>query len=855
MASSAMIMFWMTMMYIPLSSKMKAVSASYQYPDEPYINFTTETNHTCPQGCSTCSDMRYICTSLNVSTVLQTFPITVQYLQLTDIPSVLDIENNTFKRYASLRYLDISRNRIKSIVQGSLGGLWKLEYFKISQSGAIIYNYFQKSPRSLKDMDNKTLCDLKALKYLDMRGNNMMSLDRIVDRLIALTKACRNCTTDYLDLSYTNDVDVKNAQIQSYTLKKPKMAVFKKLNVKVLKLDGNHISSIEHGFGVLLNSVKYISLRANYIKVSFWQDGNIFFLVNFLIMYNLKVVDMGGNAYLPIKVSHPIHRRSNNMQIFPENLEEIYADNIALTKEFYFWDNDICMSTPNLKVLDMSNTIVAGLGASLLGLYNLKYLNFQNSRIIFTDPNALNCKNFPKLQTLLLGNVDFRPMYTQLNDTVSAFQNCSTIKSIDLENTNYADPQVNTFIDMENVRYINLSNNGIVSLDIDLHNNWNLKLLNLSSNRISQLPKLMMSQLDHTAKKAKENLTKLVVDLSFNPLLCGCGQQQFIEWMKTTRVKFYNFESYRCLGNTEYHLLHTLSIEETALMCKMTTIVSVSSSIGVMILLGILSLVIYAKRHRLEYLWLMTRQMARRTLQTKKQPDDYRIFNYHGFLSYSSNDDISIIVKIQEKIEEEFGLCLVIHQRDFIPGELINTNIIHFIEASRKVIILMSNNYLESRWCNFEFELSRNKRLDATYDTMVMILLHDLKDLNKDKISSSLKSYLGQETFLQWPKDSSQNPAFWLRLKEALDFGDVENGTDDDDGTDHTGSTQDNMIENQDEGYPGAELIQLDEPRDVNAFHYDGVMHDDVVVHHNDNSILMTVDAEVHIDDDIQPLL
>ncbi|CAH1795461.1 unnamed protein product, partial [Owenia fusiformis] len=374
------------------------------------------------------------------------------------------------------------------------------------------------------------------------------------------------------------------------------------------------------------------------------------------------------------------------------------------------------------------------------------------------------------------------------------FQNCSNVKSIDLENTKFTQPDLHTFSDMVSVQYINLSANGINSLDIDLRKNMNLELLNVSSNLITHLSSFMMSQLDDITR---QNQSRLVVDLEHNPLLCGCSQLEFIKWMNTTRVHFHNNKSYNCLRNSEYILIHLLSIEKTTLMCQMTLIVSVATSLGVMIILGIICCIIYVKRHRLEYMWLMSRQMVRRLLRRKTQCDDYRVFNYHAFLSYSSSDDISVIVKIQEKMENEFGLCLSIHDREFIPGEFIVSNIVHFIEVSRKVIILMSNNYLESRWCNFEFELSKNKRLDATYDTMVMILLHDLKDLNKDKISSSLKSYLGQKTYLQWPKDSSQNPAFWLRLKEALDFGDVQNGNG---GISRNGANENMIQDNTNEG-------------------------------------------------------
>ncbi|CAH1795462.1 unnamed protein product, partial [Owenia fusiformis] len=342
---------------------------------------------------------------MNVTSVPQTFPASIQYLQLTDIPTVLDIQNYAFKRYINLRYLDISRNQIKTIWQKSLQGLGRLEYLKNSQSGVMIFDYYSTSSL-LRVFEEKALADLRSLKYLDFRGNSMLGLDRVMNRLHPLVKL--NQTIDYLDLSFTNDIDDKSVAIQSYVLKKQKMIIFKRLKVKVLKLDGNHISYLEAGFGAYFGLLEYISLRGNYLSLNFWIHGNIFYGVNFKLMYSLKVFDIGSNAHVPIRINHKERPSypSNCLQM-PISREEVYIDNMIISKEYHFHDEKFCIVSPNhVKVIDMSGAIIAGLHGAMTGLYNLTYLNIQNLNTVFTDLDSFSCKNWPKLEMLLLGNLD-----------------------------------------------------------------------------------------------------------------------------------------------------------------------------------------------------------------------------------------------------------------------------------------------------------------------------------------------------------------------------------------------------------------------------------------------------------------
>ena len=52
----------------------------------------------------------------------------------------------------------------------------------------------------------------------------------------------------------------------------------------------------------------------------------------------------------------------------------------------------------------------------------------------------------------------------------------------------------------------------------------------------------------------------------------------------------------------------------------------------------------------------------------------------------------------------ERKLCL--HERDFVPGRGIASNIVEAIVASRKVILVISRKYATSSWCQYEVQVA-----------------------------------------------------------------------------------------------------------------------------------------------------
>ncbi|KAG8012831.1 Toll-like receptor 1 [Nibea albiflora] len=77
---------------------------------------------------------------------------------------------------------------------------------------------------------------------------------------------------------------------------------------------------------------------------------------------------------------------------------------------------------------------------------------------------------------------------------------------------------------------------------------------------------------------------------------------------------------------------------------------------------------------------------------------------YHVFISYSSTDyqwTHSLIDRLESR-----GLQVCYHERDFTPGRTVLENMSECIQQSQKVLLVLSPEFVRSRWCLLEANMS-----------------------------------------------------------------------------------------------------------------------------------------------------
>ncbi|KAK3089029.1 hypothetical protein FSP39_000251 [Pinctada imbricata] len=142
---------------------------------------------------------------------------------------------------------------------------------------------------------------------------------------------------------------------------------------------------------------------------------------------------------------------------------------------------------------------------------------------------------------------------------------------------------------------------------------------------------------------------------------------------------------------------------------------------------------------------------------------------YDAFISYKSSkeDQEFVLQQLHPKLEAEMGFKLCLHFRDFTPGDAIANNIIQAIENSRRTIMILSPNYVDSEWCRMEYQKAQHEMLKLKHKIIPIMF----KDISKcSSIDKNLKTILNTVTYLEWPgeENSKKMERFWKQLELTL---------------------------------------------------------------------------------------
>ncbi|KAH1028903.1 protein toll [Dendroctonus ponderosae] len=292
-----------------------------------------------------------------------------------------------------------------------------------------------------------------------------------------------------------------------------------------------------------------------------------------------------------------------------------------------------------------------------------------------------------------------------------------------------------------NVTWLDLSANSLQGID------WispQVEVLNLNNNSIQNLDENVVAQL--------KNCSRLrLLKLKNNPWKCSC---QSLELQK------YIMEYYHKVNSSDVYCSDSqMQLVKLTELCTVSALLSVLLPIVLSVLLCFSVAVALYYRYQTEIkVYLFAKNLCL-WFVTEEELDKNK--TYDVFVSYAHQDENFVMEHLLPELEQRenpFKVC--IHIRDWIPGEFIAEQVVSSVKDSRRTLVVLSNNFVDSVWGKLEF---RTAHTEAITEGRARVIVVIYGDLDETKLDGELKSYLKTNTYVKWG-----DRYFWNKLRYAL---------------------------------------------------------------------------------------
>ncbi|XP_033104751.1 toll-like receptor Tollo, partial [Anneissia japonica] len=402
-----------------------------------------------------------------------------------------------------------------------------------------------------------------------------------------------------------------------------------------------------------------------------------------------------------------------------------------------------------------------------LKTYNCSSRIWENDLPVNTNilelTGSLKLSNITRIPSRFIVSDNILELYMSYNDITEicrgAFEGLPKLTKLVL-NDNYITRISDDFAKLTLIEELFLNDNSIQRIDsASFSTNVNLTHLYLHNNQLQALPNGTFNPL----KRLK------LISLHNNKFRCGCTLLWLKQWINDNIYIVLRPSDIMCVNayngslTTDVPILQLLDVyfNCNASGARGTLYATVISVITLIVFIASLLVL----RHRKYIQWLFYVKYRYRLLKDDNN-DEEDLKKYDAFISYSSEDYQVVLYDLAPVLEGRYPpyeLCL--HYRDFPVGAPIADTIIETVAASRRTILLLSPNFLESEWCLLEFKVAYEQVIHDRMNRLIVVLLEGICE---EKLDKNLKKYLSTNSYIHW-----NDPLFWDKLYKLLPTDDV----------------------------------------------------------------------------------
>ena len=276
-----------------------------------------------------------------------------------------------------------------------------------------------------------------------------------------------------------------------------------------------------------------------------------------------------------------------------------------------------------------------------------------------------------------------------------------------------------------------------------------IQVLDLSFNRLPELPKVI------------QKLQFNTLNVLNNFLRCDCNSLWLKDWIIQHRESIVDSDQILCnSGKGQGEPI--MFVKDGYFVCPPPEVPDWAVALGILSAISTLFSIIigFSWWYRYEIKVIVYCKFDFHPFDNEKDDNDPdKVFD--AFISYSGLDYHWPCLSLTPRLEARdppYRLCL--HDRDFAVGAPISDNINSAIQRSKRMIVILTNNYLDSDWCLLEFKMAHQKVLKERNKYLIVIVHEDVK---MDALPEELKLYVKTNTYLE-----VSNKWFWEKLFYAM---------------------------------------------------------------------------------------
>ena len=493
-------------------------------------------------------------------------------------------------------------------------------------------------------------------------------------------------------------------------------------NVTEIVLDHSGITKIPPALFSNFLELKTLSLKRNKIMIvdgycflsltklnKLWLDSNnLVYCINPLrtgLTSNLTELHMSGNL---------IKRVDPECIDGLDELREMYLDNNKLGSsgllKYSFTGRDI-------KSIEFShNRLTVLANDTLNNMTSLLALSLSHN-----DINEVETGCFHGLTSLLTLHLASNPELGKNIDNLQiALSSVPELRTLVLSSCGIARLPVSLLHTVNKSQILYLSNNAIISWEPEIFvNQRNLFSLHLRRNKILAI--------NSTSVEHLPALREIYLD--FNPFSCSCNIREFRDWIFSGRfyvdINVYDKKSYACALPPNVKGVSLIDVNLGFRVCgPINEIIGGSVGVFVLVFVIVASVIMYRYRWYIRYGCFLVRGRLRQRRNQERLVE----CTFDAFVSYNHGDQRWVIEHLLPELEYRGNIRLCLHDRDWLAGPDVADNIIDSIENSHKTILILSNHFAQSQWCELEMSMAQHKLLTSQKDVLVLVLKDPIDD-------------------------------------------------------------------------------------------------------------------------------